>query len=126
MSVQEELDELRKSVAECHLVAFADLDSQLVLVSSSATRSTRDTLDALCAEVASIFAVADAADGDSGLARSDTGLTMSPDGLSLFLRDAEERSEALCCVCAGTVDVDDLFTQSKATLTRILAGASSA
>lgn len=119
MSVTDELDSLRQAVEGCQLVAYADIDAGLVLVSSSATRASREVLDSLCAEAAGVFAAADMGDEADGLTTADIGLSLSGDSTRLFLRDVNEGSDAICIVCDPQTDVDLLLTRARTSLPHI-------
>ena len=60
MTIQEDLEKLRKETQGCTLSAFGDLSSSLILRSSSETRVPREKLDQLCVRAEKAFGFLDA------------------------------------------------------------------
>lgn len=119
MDIKDQLDSLRQKVDGCALVAFADIEARLVLVSSSDARASREVLDALCAEAALLFNVADAKGGENGLSGADTALNHDAEGVRFFVRDTVGGSDVLCCVLSPDGKIDALVSESHATANAI-------
>ncbi|MEM9970415.1 MAG: hypothetical protein AAF762_04890 [Pseudomonadota bacterium] len=122
MDVSKALDDMRSEVAGCDLVAFADLSSQMVLCTSSATKRAQEEIDALtgAASLTLEGAVADGAGALTGGAPA-TAVTMTQADLHVFLRNPAAANEALICVCAPDADVSKIVDCGRATLDRIVA-----
>ena len=115
MGVAEELDDLRGAFEACRIAAFADIDAQLVLVSSSAKKARRETLDKLCAEAAGIFR-------DSKVPSPvvvDFAVSQQDGELKVFLCEPEQRLDAACFVCEPGLDLDAFLTAARSMLDRL-------
>ena len=115
--VSDTLNALHDQFAGCHTLAFADLSTQMVLVTNTPSTTTREHLDALCAEAASAF-------GPAGLPAlgthpASTVIIATPDHVRLYLRDPQEPADALCCVCDHTVVVGDFLEKARICLEQI-------
>lgn len=93
------LDGLRRSLPGCRLIAYGDLQHELVLLSASDARRPREYLDEVSAEACRLFKAFDAAGlADDTGALADTGLTvLLPGEVRLYMRGAE--ADFLCLVC---------------------------
>ncbi len=115
--VVEELNNLRQAVPGCDVVAFADLSTQMVLVTSSDQSVPREEMDALSAEGAAVLG--HGADGPLGLGRPGSAVVATSTGLRIFLRAASEPSDALCCMAKSGMDVAAFLTAARPCLDRI-------
>lgn len=117
--VVDKLDELLEGNAGCRTVAFADLSTQMVLVTNTLSTLPREKLDRICAQAATLLGV----DGKPtlGVASVTVALAADKSSVHLFLRATDEPNDVLCCVCSPDVDVEVLTTQAKACLQRISA-----
>lgn len=116
-----QLDSLSRSIKGCRLVAYGDLQSELVLLSSGAERRPREYLDELSAEAVRLFHAFDAAELPvSAKALSRTGLTMlKPTEVRLYMRGLE--ADFLCLVSDSTahsIAATELTSQFLANLAR--------
>lgn len=112
--VVEILDKLVAEHADCHVVAYADLATDMVLVTNKKHDLRREALDALCREASLTLAAA-----DGGAGQCHTALTATADHLKLFLRASDDAQEALCCICAPDADVKTLLPAIRAGLAEI-------
>lgn len=113
-------DILEKLVADheaCRVAAYADLATDMVLVTNKGHNLRREALDALCREASLTLAAA-----DGGAGQCHTALTATRDNLKLFIRTDDEAQEALCCVCSPDVDVRALLPAIRAGLAEIAGG----
>lgn len=124
MNVAERLHGLRGEVPGCEALAFADLSTGLVLCASSGQKKPQEWFDRICQ--AAIEALDGAFARRASVVISDgraTGIGQAiqlVDGeLRLFLRSEAVPSEALCCVCATDVAVDDLAARARVLLGEI-------
>lgn len=92
------LDGLRQSLAGCQLIAYGDLQAELVLLSAGTERRPREYLDQLSAEAVRMFRAFDTADLPGGAeALSRSGLTvLLPGEVRLYMRGPE--ADFLCLV----------------------------
>lgn len=124
MSVADRLNGLRDEVPGCEALAFADISTGLVLCASSEQKKPQEWFDQICQAAMELL--------DGEFARQASGL-ISADGttgarqaiqmvdgeLRLFLRSESAPNEALCCVCATDVSVDDLAERARVLLREI-------
>lgn len=119
--VVDELDALQHKFAGCDTVAFADLSTQMVLVTNSETPFRRETLDMLCAEAG--LALGGQNTPMLGDQTSDTAFVATGNQLRIFLRAQAEPTDVLCCVCAPDLDVTAFLNDARACLEKISNGA---
>jgi hypothetical protein len=116
MKVADELDKLREEVNGCHVAAFADISTGLVLSVSALRRPPQEDLDALSARAAEILDGPAAATLDEP---PELALDMSAEHTVAFVRSRTEPSEVLCCVGSAVMDVAGLLDAARATLGRM-------
>ncbi len=119
--VVDALDRLQSSFAGCETLAFADLSTQMILVTNSTTASPRETLDALCKEAA--LTLGTKGKIAVGSDQSATAIVSGQDQLRVFMRASQEPSDVLCCVCQPDVDVVEFLPAARACLEQISGGA---
>lgn len=118
--VVDDLDALQNKFSGCEALAFADLSTQMILVTNSDTNLRREKLDRLCAEAAlALGAKSGPAIGDTP---SDAAFIATRDQLRIFLRAPNEPSDVLCCVCKPDVDVASFLSDARPCLERISGG----
>ena len=115
--VVSELDSLREDFEGCNMLAFADLSTQMILVTDSKTNLPREALDALCAEAALLLG--DGKSPDMGTALRGRAVTTNGKEIRVFLRADNEPSDVLCCVCAATLDLGAFLDDAQTCLHRI-------
>jgi hypothetical protein len=109
--VAEILDKLVADHDGCRVVAYADLATDMVLITNKGHDLRREALDALCREASLTLAAA-----DGGAGQCHTAVTATPDHMKLFLRTGEEAQEALCCICSPTIDMTQFLPALRASL----------
>lgn len=109
MGVEDELEALRADFPGCAVIAFADLDTRLVLVSSGESAARRDTLDRLCAGAVELFAMAERA----GVTAPDTVLRSEAGRIEVSLRDPNSPNDALCAICAMETDLGGYLSRAR-------------
>ncbi|WP_342077736.1 hypothetical protein [Yoonia sp. SS1-5] len=118
--VVDDLDALKGNFSGCDTLAFADLSTQMILVTNSDTTYRRESLDKLCAEAAMALGTdKNPAFGDSP---SNAAFVATKDQLRIFLRAPAEPTDVLCCVCAPDVDVAAFLSDARPCLDRISGG----
>lgn len=91
----------------CEVVAFADLSTNMVLVTNSGCKLARDELNILSTQAcASLAAGTDAFFG-------------AGDGFHLFLRAQSNHTDALICTCTQGADIPHLMQTLRAALNEI-------
>lgn len=118
--VADKLDALQNKFAGCETIAFADLSTQMILVTNSSTEYRRETLDQLCAEAALTLGGRNRpllGDQPGNAAFVATGSQ-----LRIFLRASQEPTDVLCCVCAPDTDIDAFLAEARACLEAISNG----
>ncbi len=111
------LDALTVRFGACRIAAYADLSSNMVLVTNSGVTAPRETLNALCREAAATLAAAALPDPSE----CDVAVTIAGRYTGVFLRLPEEPSDALCCLCDDLIDLASFVPEARACL-RALAG----
>lgn len=119
--VADVLDTLKDSFAGCETIAFADLSTQMILITNTNTSYRREALDNLCAEAA--LSLGNAKKIAIGTAPSTTAIVAGPDQLRVFLRAEKEPSDVLCCVTQPGVDMAAFLPAARACLEQISGGA---
>ena len=114
--VVDELDKLRQTSTGCHTVAFADLSTQMILVTDTQSNLRREALDALCRQAAANLGTARPVLGThpAGMA-----VVTTRSAVRLFMRATDEPNDVLCCVCTPDVDVSQFIVDATACLERI-------
>jgi len=120
MAIADEINKLREEFDGCKLVAFADLSSKMVLLTSSRKKIPQENLDHLCAEAAIMFKGA-AANLNKDAAPI-TALVADGDHTNIYLRNATGADDVLCCVCGPDVDLTAFLTSAQARLDQIMPG----
>lgn len=118
------LGRFRQAVPGCHVAAFIDLTSEMVLAVSARSKQPQERLDALAERAAELFAapmaaLSDAAGVPAGDSPPDFFLSVTPENLLAFIRTGTDAPEALGLVCAPGADVEALLRQGSTTLAAI-------
>ncbi len=108
--VQKALNAVCDAFQGCDTLAYADLSTKLVLATNDASQQTRDALNELGSEAAII------------LSEGNIGVVGTSEGFRLFLRDPDEPTEALICLCALDTDVEALVPEAQKCLAELAAG----
>ncbi len=118
--VADALDRLHDKYPGCETLAFADLSTNMVLITNSTTTFRREGLDSLCTEAALAFGTSGApAIGDTAAM---TAFVATRDQLRIYLRHAHEPNDALCCVCSHDLAIDSFLEDARACLQEISHG----
>jgi len=118
--VADALDALQNSFDGCETIAFADLSTQMILVTNTGTSHRREVLDNLCAEAA--LTLGGSRKVTIGTALSSTAVVTGPEQLRVFLRAQKEPSDVLCCVFQPGLDVAAFLPAARACLEQISSG----
>lgn len=116
----EDLDALHSKFPQCETLAFADLSTDMILVTNSDAPESREKLDALCDDAAKSLGKPGSpnfGDGDS-----DTALIATRDRLTIFIRASGEPTDVLCCICKPDLDVSSFLLAARPTLQKISSG----
>jgi len=119
--VVDDLDALQGKFAGCETVAFADLSTQMILVTNTDSSQRRESLDLLCAEAA--LALGSNKKQAFGDTPSSAAFIATKDQLRIFLRAPDEPADVLCCVCKPDVDVASFLSDARPCLEKISSGA---
>lgn len=115
---QEKLDELCEEQPDCQSVLFADIATGVALISDSGATHNRSFQSTLCAEAERMLGNqkrnALFCDGTAIQA-----FVKKADEVRIFLRNPEAQSDALCCICAPSVDIDAFMRAAHKTLAEI-------
>lgn len=95
--VQKALDRVSEAVPGCDVVAYADLSTQMVLVTNSNCTLARDALNQLCAQAQTVLAT-----GMQAFCGTDADMRV-------FMRNPSDATEAICCQAGSDVDVGALM-----------------
>ncbi|MFT4917133.1 MAG: hypothetical protein ACI9ND_003167 [Yoonia sp.] len=116
----EDLDALFNQFPQCKTLAFADLSTNMVLVTNTNAPQRREALNALCADAAK--SLGKPGRPNFGEGQSDTALIATRDQLTIFLRASGEPADVLCCVCQPDIDVSAFINAARPTLQKISSG----
>lgn len=112
--VSEVLDQLQADFPGALTVAYADLDTGMVLVANSANRLERHALNALCATASELLRA-----DPPGAPAPTTAILCARQSTHVFVRSDSPPEDALLCQLTGAVDVDALTRAARAVLARI-------
>lgn len=115
--VVDELDALRSKFDGCETIAFADLSTQMILVTDSGSDLRREALDALCSEAT--LTLGATGTPAIGTQISTVSIVAGKAVLRLFVRATQEPNEVLCCICTPKVDVGAFLADARSCLNRI-------
>lgn len=118
--VVNELDTLRETNRGCQTLAFADLSTQMILVTDTESNLPREALDALCSQAA--FMLGAKGKIAIGAKPGTTAVLANKSSVHVFLRALDEPNDVLCCVCAPNVDVGKFVANATECLNRISSG----
>lgn len=118
--VVDDLDALKRKFAGCDTIAFADLSTQMILVTNSDTTYRRETLDRLCAEAALFLGAKNQPTIGNG--SGSAAFVASKDEMRIFLRADAEPTDVFCCVCAPDIDVAGFLADARPCLEKISNG----
>ena len=118
--VVDELDALRDRFDGCRTIAFADLSTQMILVTDSGSNLPRESLDDLCAQAALMLG----ANGKPflGTQQSSAAALANTGSLRVFVRADQEPNDVLCCICDPSVDAGAFLADARASIARISSG----
>ena len=119
--VVDALDALQGNFAGCETLAFADLSTQMILVTNTDASARRETLDMLCSEAAMTLGTKGKIAIGSDL--NATAIVASQDQMRVFLRAPQEPTDVLCCVCQPNFDLAYFLPAARACLEQISSGA---
>ena len=114
MSLKDALVEGLASIPECQTICYVDLTSGLVLASHAHTRRPQefyDRIGALAAQLLlspSINSMAQTLTGDAGDLDGRVIYVFGTDQVHAFVKSKLFPDHAICYMCAGTVDANDL------------------
>ena len=125
MKVERILDDLRRAVPACSAAGFADLSTDMMLVTSSSYVVPQEHWDALASTAVELCAAPNKARigevlGAGENAPPDTVLLLNADELTVILQSQDDPAYALCCVCAPQVDVEAILQSAQAALSEAI------
>ena len=118
--VSDDLDALHSKFPACETLAFADLSTNMILVTNTDSPHQREALDTLCAEAA--LTLGPAGSPAIGESPSDAAFIATKDQIKIFLRAETEPSDVLCCICAPDLDIPAFLSEARPCLHKISGG----
>jgi hypothetical protein len=125
VTISEELLAFRQRVPGCHVIAFADLSTGMVLASCTSEQVTQEKLDALCnSGFDTLFGV-----NNTGLLQQSQGGSGEAPKAAVVATEAEIQcfvcalhpaQEALCFVISEHLLLDELFEEARSLLHRLV------
>lgn len=107
----DELDEIQRQVPACNTLAYADLSTEMVLITNSDTPLERHGLNRLCSEAVLLL-------GAGGATRTQSALVSTQDEIRFFLRSDLHPTDVLICVGGSDLDLSALRPLASAFLRR--------
>lgn len=106
MTMAEKLCDLRKMIPGCHVAAYIDLSSKIVLLHDARSKTPQERLDGLADRAARLL-------GTPGVLQSPLTQTaaLSADNVEVFLRIDPSSADSLALVCNVETDVEDAAQQ---------------
>lgn len=125
MTIVNTLNTLRRRFDGVSTLAFVDLSTQMVLCTSSDDAPDQEYLDALCATAVEMLAGEVAAQMSPVIAPESAApiqhaIIMQDSDIAVFVRSALCLDDAICAVCAPTIDVPRLIPDLSAELDQLL------
>jgi hypothetical protein len=105
--VQTVLDQFFMKVPGCETLAFVDLKTLMVLLTNSDSSEGQETLNAMCKEAKTV------------LQNGNIGIICTDEQFHLFLRSEHEPTDALCCICNLSVDLNEFLPAAQSCLETI-------
>lgn len=106
------LRQLRKRLADCDLLIYADIASNTVLAHDSRLSHPQEQLDSICAVARAFLSAPRLASHDL----TSESVLQTPTTTRVFLRAHADPNEALICVCGPKVDVEQVMREMNAAL----------
>lgn len=124
MPILQQLDTFREAFPPCSLVGLVDVSSGIVLCVSTEKKPPQEQLDSICASAIQLLnsdtsVTFSNALGDNQSADLNEAVVMNTTEICLFLRSPVDSMEAMFCLCAPQIDIDNAMSSARATLNRI-------
>ncbi len=121
------LQGLRDAVPGCHVAAFIDISSQMVLAVDARSKQPQERLDTLAERAVELLGASEAVFSEelpasTGPVQPDYALALSPANLEIYLRSAVQPDEALGLVCGLGSDFENALIHGEAALRAIGGG----
>lgn len=122
MRLDESLEAIKNSADGCHLVAFGDLQTCLVLRVAGEECPTQEGLNQICGQAGRAFKTLDALSNSevNGRSTRDHALMVTPEAYHAFIRSSHNDCDVICCTCEDMRTADHLVEQSR-TMLRLIA-----
>lgn len=122
MTVQEHLEELRKTTFGCGLTAYGDLSSGLILRSSSEAPYPREMLDALCDDAVRSLAVTKRQHWPAGMETDGYGtsvISFTTRRSHVFVRHDPKADDLICATIDKAQAIAPVLRAARATAEQI-------
>jgi hypothetical protein len=108
----ETLRQLRKRLADCELILYADVVSGTVLAADSRLVYPQENLDAICASARTFLSAPRLASHDL----TGEAVFQTPTATRVFLRAYSDPNEALACICGPRTDLGHVLEELRGAL----------
>lgn len=106
------LRQLRKRLADCELVLYADIASVTVLASDSRLIYPQENLDTICTCARAFLSAPRLASHDT----TGEAVFQTPTATRIFMRAYADPNEALACVCGPRTDLAHVLEEMRGAL----------
>jgi hypothetical protein len=106
------LGHLRRRLADCELILYADISSGTVLASDSRLIYPQENLDTICACAKAFLSAPRLASHDL----TDEAVFQTPTATRIFLRAHSDENEALAAVCGPRTDLAHVLREMRGAL----------
>ncbi|MGR3661845.1 MAG: hypothetical protein ACU0CA_11775 [Paracoccaceae bacterium] len=124
MPISQQLDTFREAFPACSLIGLVDVSSGIVLCVSTEKKPPQEQLDSICASATQLFNSSSSKAFSNALGGTQTAglneaIVMNTTNTCLFLRSPVDSMEAMFCLCAPQIDIDNAMSSARTTLNRI-------
>ncbi len=99
MEIAAQLSDLRSAIPGCHVAAFVDLSTRMVLAHDTRSKVPQERLDGLADRAVALLDTP-----ITGDVPPDHAIAISADNQEVFLRAVPKSSDGLCLVCGHDTD----------------------
>ena len=120
MRIADRIENIRQQFPDCRTIVYADISANNVLASSAASQLGQEHLNDLCETAVHLLTGTSAEQvarvwSDTGSVRRGVyqAIIIELPEIGIFLRSVSNPTDALCCVCAPSINVAPFVTNAR-------------